>query len=269
MFERYTPKARRAVFFARYEARQCGSPYIETEHLLFGLLRGDQALTRMLLGQATIQAEIRAEIEQQITRKEPIPISVEISLTGECSKALVLAAEECERLGHLCVEPGHILLGLLRVEGSLAARVLQARGVTAATLREELVRGYGAPPDEKAKLKLDSFLAGLKWDKAEQLIEYFAEKAQFTDVFGKRWNREEIFKGFETLFAPYAKKNATPLVEDTLVDEDSVFVACVLWKNAILASLQRIWIHRMSVVLVREGEDWRILLMHVTPVQPL
>lgn len=71
MFQRYTEKARRVIFFARYEASQCGSPYIETEHLLFGLLREDQALTRMLgmlLGQGNIQAEIRAEIEPHIPR---------------------------------------------------------------------------------------------------------------------------------------------------------------------------------------------------------
>jgi hypothetical protein len=101
------------------------------------------------------------------------------------------------------------------------------------------------------------------------LVELFAQSAQFIDVFGKCWNREEIFKGFETLFAPYAKKNASPLVEETLADARGLFVATVLWKNAILASMQRIWIHRMSVVLIREREGWRILLMHVTPVQPL
>ena len=230
----------------------------------------------MVLGQGDVNAEIRAEIERRITRRERIPTSVEVPLTDECKQTLNLAAEECERLGHRYVEPGHILLGILRVEGSLAAGVLQARGLKPAALREELAKAYGwravkikAPPDEKANVNLDSFLAGLKWNKAENLIECFAEEAQFIDVFGKRWDREEILKGFEMLFAPYAKKNATPLVEDTLMHTDELFVASVLWKNAILASLQRIWIHRMSVVLIREGEDWRILLMHVTPLQPL
>ena len=45
MFERYTEKARRVIFFARYEAAQFGSPLIETEHLLLSLLREDKALT--------------------------------------------------------------------------------------------------------------------------------------------------------------------------------------------------------------------------------
>jgi ATP-dependent Clp protease ATP-binding subunit ClpC len=39
MFERYTEKARRVIFFARYEASNFGSPYIETEHLLLEILR--------------------------------------------------------------------------------------------------------------------------------------------------------------------------------------------------------------------------------------
>jgi len=39
MFERYTEMARRSIFFARYEASAFGSEYIETEHLLLGILR--------------------------------------------------------------------------------------------------------------------------------------------------------------------------------------------------------------------------------------
>ena len=56
MFERYTEKARRVIFFARYEASQFGSPYIETEHLLLGLLREDKALTnRFLRSHASVE----------------------------------------------------------------------------------------------------------------------------------------------------------------------------------------------------------------------
>lgn len=275
MFERYTETARRVIFFGRYEASEYGSPYIETEHLLLGLLREDKALAKMFLGLGDIQTEIRTEIERHITRKERIPTSVEIPLTADCKKILNLAAEESARLGHRHIGTEHILLGMLGVERSLAARLLQGRGLKAAEVRVRLTKtsrpstvNIEERRDEGAKLVLDSFLAGLKWLKAEELIEFFSQNAQFTDVLGKHWNREEIFKGFETLFAPYAKKNAAPHVQETLVNARDFYVASVLWKNAILASLQRIWIHRMSVVLIREGEHWRILLMHVTPVQP-
>jgi hypothetical protein len=119
-----------------------------------------------------------------------------------------------------------------------------------------------------AMATLDSFLAGLKWHKAEELLTFFAENAQFVDVYGKRWNREEIHEEFETLFAPYAKKNATYIIEETLRDDSALLIVIVLWKNAILASLERVRIHRMSVVLVPQGDDWAIMLAQVTPVHP-
>ena len=66
MFERYTEKARRIIFFARYEASQFGSPYIETEHLLLGLLREDKTLTnRFLRSRASVES-IRKQIEDSM-----------------------------------------------------------------------------------------------------------------------------------------------------------------------------------------------------------
>ena len=49
MFDRYTQNARRVIFFARYEAAQFGSPYIETEHLLLGLIREDKNISYKIL----------------------------------------------------------------------------------------------------------------------------------------------------------------------------------------------------------------------------
>ncbi len=276
MFERYTEKARRVIFFARYEASQYGSPYIETEHLLLGLLREDRALAKRFLGEVNSEEGIRAEIEKHITPRERLSTSVEVPLTLESKKILNLAAEEADRLGHRHIGTEHVLLGLLRVEGSLAGNILQSRGVRVATLREQVAKVSAAvesinlqpKSSTRAMATLESFLAGLKWHKAEELLSFFAENAQFVDVYGKRWNREEIYKEFETLFAPYAKKNATYIIEETLADTGDLLVVIVLWKNAILASLERVWIHRMSVVLVPRGDDWAIMLAQLTPVHP-
>jgi ATP-dependent Clp protease ATP-binding subunit ClpA len=72
MLERYTEKARRVIFFARYEASQFGSPYIETEHLLLGLLREDRALPfRFLRSHASVES-IRKQIEGHITIREKV-----------------------------------------------------------------------------------------------------------------------------------------------------------------------------------------------------
>ena len=88
------------------------------------------------------------------------------------------------------------------------------------------------------------------------------------DVHGKRWNYEEIAKNFEALFVPYSKKNASYTIEETLVNSNDHLVAIVLWKNALVASMERVWMHRMTVVLVSHGDEWAIVSMHITPVQP-
>ena len=273
MFERYTEKARRVIFFARWEASQYGSPYIETEHLLLGLLREDRALARQVLGEGSSEEAIRAEIESRIIRRERISAAVEIPLSSESKKALNLAGEEAERLGHRHVGTEHLLLGLLRVQGSLACKILEGRGVNVAVVREQIAKAAGGErievqrkPRKKAMETLEAFLAGLKWQKAEDLLNFFAEGAQFVDVHGKRWSRTEMEKGSEGLFAPYAKKNATYIIEETLVDLEDLLVVMVLWKNAILASMERVWMHRMSVVLAPRGDDWQIILVQVTPV---
>jgi len=278
MFERYTEKARRVIFFARYEASQYGSPYIETEHLLLGLLREDHAFARTLLRQAAVLQQVRAEIERVIVPKERISTSVQVPLSDDSRRVLSLAEEESARLGHQHIGTEHILLGILGLEQSLEAQLLAARGVKADEVRSKLAEirkpvGNSAKDRRdaeaaEAKLALDSFLAALKCSKSADLGEAFAPNARFVDVFGKRWNHDEISESFATLFAPYAKKNAAPVVEEILADEYGFFIASVLWKNAVLASIERIWMHRMSFVLTREDDGWRILLLQVTALQP-
>jgi hypothetical protein len=272
MFERYTEKARRAIFFARYEASQYGSPYIETEHLLLGLLREDHALENWFPGQAGVNRKIRAEVESHVSTGERISTSVEMPLSQDGKKVLNLAAEAAERLNHRYVEPVHLMLGILRVETSLAARILTGCGLAAQSVEERLAKGLKPTDQSKAAnngfITLDSFFSSFKSLNSAELISYFAQKAEFIDASGKRWNRDEIGKNVEAIFAPYAKKNATYEVESILVENAELFVATVLWKNALLASEQRSWAQRMSVVLSPDANDWLILLVQVTLVQP-
>src|SRR5690242_9724813 len=132
--------ARRVIFFARYEASQFGSPYIETEHLLLGLLREDKALTnRFLRSHASIES-IRKQVEGHIPVREKVSTSVELPLSQECKRVLAYAAEEAERLAHKHIGTEHLLLGLLREDKSFAAEILHERGLRLSTLREELSR---------------------------------------------------------------------------------------------------------------------------------
>jgi ATP-dependent Clp protease ATP-binding subunit ClpA len=123
MFERYTEKARRVIFFARYEASQYGSSTIESEHLLLGVMREDRVPVPQI-------EAVRREIESHITIRERIPTSVEMQLSEECKHILNYATDEAERLGHKHVDTGHLLLGIQRETERLAARILKDREVT-------------------------------------------------------------------------------------------------------------------------------------------
>jgi ATP-dependent Clp protease ATP-binding subunit ClpC len=140
MFERYTEKARRVIFFARYEASQLGSPYIESEHLLLGLIREDKALANRFLRSHAAVESIRKQIEAHTQVREKVSTSVDLPLSHECKRVLAYAAEEAERLSHKHIGTEHLLLGLLREEKCFAAEILHERGLRLATIREELAR---------------------------------------------------------------------------------------------------------------------------------
>src|SRR5688572_19522110 len=73
MFERYDENARRALFFARFEASQLGSRSIEPEHLLLGLLRLGQNAASPFLARLP---DIRTPLEGSVRTKQKIPVSV-------------------------------------------------------------------------------------------------------------------------------------------------------------------------------------------------
>jgi len=123
MFERYTEKARRAIFFARYEASQFGKNYIESEHLLLGLLREDRGLIALL--RIPSEEGIRKKIEDRLgVNAEKPATTVDLPLNPECRRALSYAAEDAEKLGHQNIDTKHLVLGLLRLDGSGVVELL-------------------------------------------------------------------------------------------------------------------------------------------------
>jgi ATP-dependent Clp protease ATP-binding subunit ClpC len=157
MFERYTEKARRVIFFARYEASQCGASAIEPPHLLLGLLREDKTLTARFLARAAASVEaIRREVEGRTTptgliygeraRGVAQQASVELPLASETKRVLAYAHEESDRLQHRHIGTEHLLLGLLREERSVVGEILAERGLRLAAVREEIARANGVDP---------------------------------------------------------------------------------------------------------------------------
>jgi ATP-dependent Clp protease ATP-binding subunit ClpC len=140
MFERYTERARRVLFFARYEASQLGSVSIETEHLLLGLIREGKGLTSRIFARSEVVLDsVRKEIEGRTVLREKVSTSVDIPFSTETKRALQYAAEEADRLLHTYIGTEHLLLGILREDRSLAASILMEKGLRLNTVREDVV----------------------------------------------------------------------------------------------------------------------------------
>ena len=136
MFERYTEKARRVIFFARYEASRYGSPYIETEHLLLGILRECHDLVK--LSPEGSAESIRKQIDDHATLRQGVSTSVDLPLSNESKRVLAYGAEEAERLAHRHIGSEHLLLGLLREHRCFAAEVLRQHGMDLGQVRARL-----------------------------------------------------------------------------------------------------------------------------------
>jgi hypothetical protein len=147
MFERFTEKARRVIFFARYEASHYGSPEINTEHLLLGLVREDKDLWRWF--PKTNLESIRQRVDEHSLKQPSIPTNVDLPLSGDTRRVLKYAAEEADRLAHKHIGTEHLLLGLLDEEGGFAAVLLREGGADAEKIRlklDEMVQQQSMPP---------------------------------------------------------------------------------------------------------------------------
>jgi ATP-dependent Clp protease ATP-binding subunit ClpC len=155
LFERYTEKARRVIFFARYEASQFGSQAIETEHILLGLLREDKQLTQRFFQSAQQALEsIRKEIRERAGLQDKVAASVDLPLSSSAKQVLTFAAEESDRLGHPHIGTEHLLLGILREEKSTAAQILYQRGLRLDRVRED-VETFQETEQEPSKTVLE------------------------------------------------------------------------------------------------------------------
>jgi ATP-dependent Clp protease ATP-binding subunit ClpA len=137
-FEPFSDKALLSIFSARWAATQSGSSAIETEHLLSGLLSEEGPHLDLFLPSPGSRENIRVEIKRHIAPQEPTATNSEIPLSSGCERALSNAIEEARKLGLQRVRVAHIVLGLLREEDSLAARLLRDHGVGVESLRARL-----------------------------------------------------------------------------------------------------------------------------------
>jgi ATP-dependent Clp protease ATP-binding subunit ClpA len=145
MFERFTERARQVVVFAQDEARLLKHNYIGTEHILLGLLREEEGLAaRVLEGLDVTVEEVRAQVAHIVGEGDEV-MSGQIPFTPRAKKLLELALRESQSLGHNYIGTEHVLLGLVRENEGVAARILLDFDVEADTVRNDVLGMLSGP----------------------------------------------------------------------------------------------------------------------------
>jgi ATP-dependent Clp protease ATP-binding subunit ClpC len=149
VFERFTERAKQVVVLAQDEARALKHNYIGTEHILLGLLREEEGLAARVLESLDITVEeVRAQVKRLVGQGDEEIVTGQIPFTPRAKKVLELALREALSLGHNYIGTEHVLLGVVRENQGVAARILLDFDVDAETIRNEIIRmlpGYGGP----------------------------------------------------------------------------------------------------------------------------
>jgi ATP-dependent Clp protease ATP-binding subunit ClpC len=145
LFERFTERARQVVVLAQDEARALKHNYIGTEHILLGLLREEEGLAARVLESLDITVEeVRAQVARIVGQGDEVTTG-QIPFTPRAKKVLELALREALSLGHNYIGTEHILLGLVRENEGVAARILMDFDADAEKIRNEIIRMLSGP----------------------------------------------------------------------------------------------------------------------------
>ena len=130
---------------AQQEAHTLKHNYIGTEHILLGLLAEEEGLGARVLESLDITAErVRMEVVRLVGSGEQ-PGSGQMPLTPRAKKLLELALREALSLGHDYIGTEHLLLGLARENGGVAARILLDFGADSDKIRNMVMRVLSGP----------------------------------------------------------------------------------------------------------------------------
>jgi ATP-dependent Clp protease ATP-binding subunit ClpC len=139
MFERFTERARQVVVLAQDEARVLRHNYIGTEHLLLGLLREEEGIAARVLGEFGVTVdEVRAQVGRIVGQGDEVTTG-QIPFTPRAKKVLELSLREAQATGHNYIGTEHVLLGLVRENSGVAARILLDFNADAETIRGVII----------------------------------------------------------------------------------------------------------------------------------
>ena len=139
MWQRFTERARKVVFFAQEEAGRLGENYVSTEHLLLGLVRENDSVAARILDRMGVSlGRIRSEVERQVAHGEG-RLGQDMQLTPRAKRVIDLAYDEARQLNNNYIGTEHLLLGLIREEDGVAGRVLSKLAVSLDRTRIEVM----------------------------------------------------------------------------------------------------------------------------------
>ncbi len=182
MFERFTERARQVVVLAQDEARTLKHNYIGTEHILLGLLREEEGLAARVLDSLDITVEeVRAQVARIVGQGDEVTTG-QIPFTPRAKKVLELALREALSLGHNYIGTEHILLGLVRENEGVAARILLDFDADAEKIRNEIIRMLSGPGRRQGA---GTGATGEKGGKSSKLLDQFGRNLTKLATEGK------------------------------------------------------------------------------------
>ena len=188
MFERFTERARQVVVLAQEEARTLKHNYIGTEHILLGLLREEEGLAARVLESLDITVErVRAQVVRIVGSGEEVT-SGQIPFTPRAKKVLELALREALSLGHNYIGTEHILLGLVRENEGVAARILLDFDADSEKIRNEVIRMLSGPGGRQRRAErgvAGAAGAGAEAKKSSKLLDQFGRNLTKLAADGK------------------------------------------------------------------------------------
>ena len=148
MFERFTEPARGVVVLAQAEARQLRHDSIGTEHLLLGLLGEERGLAARVLASLSIEADAVREQVRAIVGEGGEEPGAQIPFDPRAKKVLELSLREALALGHNYIGTEHVLLGLAREHGGVAAQILDGMGAKPEAVHAAVIAALGGQAGE-------------------------------------------------------------------------------------------------------------------------
>jgi uncharacterized protein (TIGR02246 family) len=271
MFERYTEKARRVVFFARYEATHYGSNTIEAEHLLLGVMREDQVVANQLARAGAGMEALRRKIEadKSVRGRKPISTSVNVPLSQDCHRILKRAAEEADRLGHQHVGTEHMFVALVAESQTWAGALLREFGLNAAELRLRLAGGRDPGGGRNLDLALEEFVQAWIERNVEALMDFVQDGALLVDVRGNLHEGREAIREYCAHQWSDAENLSTLKVTPSEPRPLRLGAAVVpmLWEFAAMAAGQAPRRVRALLLMCQHNGAWRIAAAQLTEVR--